>query len=137
MYVTTFLPLFISDQHINGQFLLFALSRFGLIYAICILFDYRDREDDKKSGVRSMITYFNEKGINTLFAVSLLVFAVATLLLYLYSFPIHTIVILLIPGFLAAGLYAYAKINFSDYLYYFILDGLMMFSGLWMLIFRI
>jgi len=34
-------------------------------------------------------------------------------------------------------MYNYAKRNFSDVLYYFILDGLMMFSALLMLVFRI
>jgi len=34
-------------------------------------------------------------------------------------------------------LYPYAKRNYSDYLYYFVLDGLMMFSGLLMLILKI
>jgi hypothetical protein len=32
--------------------LLFCCSRFFLIYAICILFDYRDRDQDKQEGIR-------------------------------------------------------------------------------------
>jgi len=47
------------------------------------------------------------------------------------------IIILLLPGIITASLFSYAKKNFSDYLYYFVLDGMMMFSGLLMLIFRI
>ena len=37
---------------------------------------------------------------------------------------------LLTPALLLISLYKYAKRNFSDYLYYFVLDGLMMLSGL-------
>jgi hypothetical protein len=44
---------------------------------------------------------------------------------------------LLVPGVIVLLLYNYAKRNFSDYLYYFILDGLMMLSALLMLVFRI
>jgi 4-hydroxybenzoate polyprenyltransferase len=109
---------------------LFCLSRFLLIYAICIIFDYRDRDYDKQAGIRSMITYFNERGINILFAISMTGFAVSTALLYFYGFPLLTVVLLLVPGIIVAVLYPIAKKNFSDYLYYFVLDGLMMFSSL-------
>ncbi|THU31141.1 hypothetical protein FAM09_29095 [Niastella caeni] len=130
MYVTTFLPIAIDNHHWNEAALLFCLSRFLLIYAICIIFDYRDRDYDKKAGIRSMITYFNERGINNLFALSLLGFTVSTIGLYFYQLSAATIVLLLIPGAIVAALYPLAKKNFSDYLYYFVLDGLMMFSSL-------
>lgn len=130
MYVTTFLPVALDGQHWNGAALLFCLSRFLLIYAICIIFDYRDRDYDKQAGIRSMITYFNERGITNLFAFSLAGFAVSTVLLLFYGFSALTIVLLLIPGIIVAALYPIAKKNFSDYLYYFVLDGLMMFSSL-------
>jgi len=137
MYATTILPIVVSGLPWKTQFTLFAISRFLLVYAICILFDYRDRADDKKEGIRSMITYFNEKGIGILFFVSLVVFAAVTIALYWYSYSVNTIIPLLIPGLLTAALYRYAKKNFSDYLYYFVLDGLMMLSSLLMLVARI
>lgn len=130
MYVTTFLPIAIDDHHWNIQAVLFCASRFMLIYAICIIFDYRDRDYDKLSGIRSMITYFNERGINNLFALSLAGFAISTVALYFYKLSALTVVLLLIPGGITALLYPVAKKNFSDYLYYFVLDGLMMFSSL-------
>jgi 4-hydroxybenzoate polyprenyltransferase len=137
MYVTTVLPVVVAKAPWTGACTLFALNRFFLIYPICILFDYRDREDDKKEGIRSLITYFSEKGIDTLFAVSLVVFALCTAGLYYYHYPLFIIILLLIPGIIVGSLYRYAKKNFSDYLYYVVMDGLMMFSGLLMLIFRI
>jgi 4-hydroxybenzoate polyprenyltransferase len=130
MYVTTFLPIVISDQPLNILHLVFCLSRFLLIYAICIIFDYRDRENDKKEGIRSMITYFNEEGINRLFYFTLICFAVATSMLYLYGFSVKLIFLLLVPGIIVLALYNTARKNFSDYLYYFVLDGLMMLSAL-------
>ncbi len=137
MYVTTMLPVFVAHQPWTGACTLFACNRFFLIYAICILFDYRDREDDKAEGVRSLITYFNEKGIDTHFFFSLTAFAAATIGLAAWHVPALILLILLIPGIIVAALYRRAKKNFSDYLYYFVLDGLMMFSGLLMLIFQI
>jgi 4-hydroxybenzoate polyprenyltransferase len=129
-YVTTFLPIAIDNHHWHAAAGLFCASRFFLIYAICIIFDYRDRDYDRKAGIRSMITYFNEQGINILFALSLAGFTASTVLLYFEGFSALTLVLLLIPGALTTVLYPVAKKKFSDYLYYFILYGLMMFSSL-------
>ena len=137
MFVTTMLPVFIAGKPLKPEYLLFAFSRFFLIYSICIIFDYKDREDDKNEGIRSLITYLNERGINRLFLISLLLFAAAAIALYWFHYPLASIIILLLPGIIIAALYNYSKKNFSDYLYYFVLDGMMMFSGLLMLIFRI
>lgn len=133
MYVTTLPPMIISGAEWQPSFILFACSRFFLIYAICILFDYRDREEDKKDGIRSMITYFSEKGVSTLFFGSLVAFAAATAALYFYGMPVLTVIFLLVPGVIVLALFGTARRNFSDYLYYFVLDGLMMFSALFTL----
>lgn len=129
MYVTTVLPVMVTDQTWLPEFSLFSASRFFLIYAICILFDYRDREDDKAKGIRSLITYLNEKGIQILFIFSIAIFIISTICLWFYSYNVATIILLLIPGFITAGLYNYSRKNFSDALYYFTLDGLMALSS--------
>ena len=133
-YVTSMLPLLISGERWLASCTWFVCSRFFLIYAICILFDYRDREDDKSDGIRSMITYFNEKGINVLFGISITAFVAFTLLLFYNGTPVWATVLLLVPGIIVTLLYPYAKRHFSDYLYYFVLDGLMMLSSLLMLV---
>lgn len=130
MYVTTILPLLVSDQPWRTGFSLFAASRFFLIYAICILFDYRDKEYDKSIGIRSLITWLSDKNITVLFVISLLFFFISTVWLIRYGYSYDMIILLLIPGAITAGLYRYAKRNFSDMLYYFVLDGLMALSSL-------
>ncbi len=137
MYVTSLLPVILAGAPWNGATVLFALSRFFLIYAICIPFDYRDRENDKAEGIRSLVTYLDERGIDWIFAFSLTFFTVSTIGLYGYHFPLYYILILLIPGIIVGLLYQRAKKDASDYLYYFVLDGMTMFSALLMLIFRI
>jgi hypothetical protein len=136
-YVTAGLPLIVSNLGWNSSFTFFVLSRFFLIYAICILFDYRDREDDKRDNIRSMITYLNERGIKNLFIMSIFLFAGATILLRRDQYTWTSITILLVPGIIVALLFNQARKNFSDYLYYVLLDGLMMLSALIMLLFRI
>jgi len=136
MYVTSVLPVMVSEVTWRNEFLVYAISRFFLIYAICILFDYRDRQDDKASGVKSLITYLSEKSITALFYISILIFTLATLYLRTYGHSWETLIILLIPGFLTAALGNYARRNFHDLFYYLILDGLMALSALLMLLFN-
>lgn len=134
MYVTTVLPLLVSNRHWQPDFTWFAAARFFLIYAICILFDYRDREYDKSIGIRSLITWLSEKKINFLFIFSMLCFLLFTVCLAWFDYSFQAIGLLLIPGLITAGLYSYAKKNFSDILYYFVLDGLMALSSVLTLI---
>lgn len=130
MYVTTFLPIIFSEKSWQLQDALFCISRFFLIYSICIIFDYRDRQNDKQEGIRSMITFLSEKGVKILFLICLILFAASTSALYFAAFKPVIILLLLLPGFITMALYNTARKNFSDYLYYFVLDGLMMFSAL-------
>lgn len=129
MFVTTILPLGISDQPWQTDHILFAISRFFLIYAICILFDYRDKEYDISIGIRSLITWLNEKSIDALFYFSLVVFALTTVWMLHYGHSVTVIITLLIPGVITALIYSHAKKNKSDMLYYFVLDGLMALSA--------
>lgn len=137
MYVTAVLPVIVSGKEWNNGFSIFAASRFFFIYCICILFDYRDRQDDKANGVRSLITFLEEKSITRLFLFSLLVYTVLTFILLQYGLHYRDLIFLLVPGGLLAALYNYARRHFSDLLYYVVLDGLMAFSALLMLVGRI
>lgn len=134
MYVTTILPIIVSEETWKPDFTLFVLSRFFLVYAICILFDLRDREDDKEAGIRSIIVFLSKRNISILFVFSTLAFAVTTLWMLQFGYPLMSVLVILIPGIIVAGLYHYAKNNFSDLLYYFVLDGLMALSAILMLI---
>lgn len=134
MFVTTILPIEIAEQPWRDEFYFFIGHRFFLIYAICMIFDYRDREDDDIAGIRSLISFLSEKNISLLFYLMILLFATSTLLLAGYGISNLHIVILLLPGFIVAALFNYSKNHFKDTLYYFVLDGMMAFSSLLMLI---
>jgi len=129
-YVTAVLPILLDGNIATEKAIFFCTGQFFFIYAICILFDFRDRDYDKKEGIRSMITYFDERGIDILFSISIIAFFILSILLKHTGIQWINIAILLIPSFVLIAFYRHAKRNFSDYLYYFVLDGLMMFSGL-------
>lgn len=127
-HVTTLLPMVIYLRSLQWPHVLFFINRFFFIYAICILFDYRDVEDDRKAGIRSLITYLSARNIDRLFWFSVLVFFASTLALLPY-FSVLVVAALLIPGIILCILYYPSKKNVSDYQYYFVLDGLMMLSA--------
>lgn len=127
MHVTTLLPILIAAKKWDVHYFWFVINRFFYIYAICILFDYRDVEEDRKAGIKSLITYLDEKGVDVLFWTSILI-VLATSFLFVNYFTITEIIILFFPAIILSLLYYPAKKNFSDYFYYFILDGLMMLS---------
>ena len=126
--ITAFLPLLISETDLTIIHLWYFLNRFFFIYAICILFDYRDVAADRKAGIRSLITLFSEKGVDRLFLFSILLAIVFQFLLSV-AVPAAYTIALLLPMVILILLYRKAKRNFSDYLYYFVLDGLMMLAA--------
>ena len=133
-YVTTLMPLLITDNDFTAATWLFTGSRFFLVYAICIIFDVRDKEDDKLDGIRSLVTYFDEQKIKLLFYGCLVVFAACTIGLKFHGYGLLTISMLLLPGIICGTIYNYAQKNHADIFYYFVLDGLMMLSALLMLV---
>ncbi|MBM3417070.1 MAG: hypothetical protein FJY20_11680 [Bacteroidetes bacterium] len=137
MYVTAVLPVITAGNTWNVNNSIFGGSRFFYIYAICILFDYRDRDDDRADGVKSLITFLNEKNIDRLFIFSLLAYLFLTILLLQFGISLVNTIILLAPGIIVAALYNYGKKNFADILYFIVLDGLLALSAAALLIARI
>ncbi len=133
-FITAILPVMIAKVEWTPAMETFAVNRFFFLYPICILFDYRDRAADAAEGIRSMITQLDEKGIDVIFWGSLVAALLSGCLLCLFGLPAGTCVVLMLPAILLAFLYTPSKKNRDDLYYYFLLDGLMMLSGLLLLL---
>jgi 4-hydroxybenzoate polyprenyltransferase len=127
-HITALLPIIISVKALEPVHSWYVINRFFFLYAICIVFDRRDRESDRRAGIKSMVTLFDEKGVDGLFWSSQLLVLISGMLMWQW-FPVTTILILLLPAVLMSLLYSYSKRSRSDYLYYFLLDGLMALSA--------
>lgn len=128
-YVTTALPYFIMNQPWEHTYSLFFINRFTLIFPICILFDLRDKEYDKQTGVKSLVTLLPPQKIKIVFNIFVILNIITALLTgYFSHFSIVDNFILLIPIILTFSLYNSAIKTKNDYLFYFILDGLMALS---------
>jgi len=134
-YVTAVLPVFIAGYHyFTHAMKWFSASRFFLIYAICLLFDYRDRAEDKADGIKTFVNYFDETIVNRLYISSIIAYFIFTACQLFSGISLTAVMTLYIPGVILVMIYPKAKTSNSDYLYYFILDGLMMLSALLMAI---
>ncbi|HOZ95341.1 MAG TPA: UbiA family prenyltransferase [Niabella sp.] len=130
-YITSILPLLVTTKEWEVGFTLFAINRFTLIFPICILFDLRDRDYDKAGGVKSLVTILSPLQIKYLFDFLISVNVVsAILMLNFENLKIIDLLILLVPTLLTFALYHRAVKTKNDYLFYFILDGLMALSPL-------
>jgi 4-hydroxybenzoate polyprenyltransferase len=136
-YVTSILPLLLAKEPWTLDFTLYICSRYFFIYSICILFDERDREQDRLNGVKSLITYLSRNGIRRLFIFSWLAHIILTLFLLTGAVSIPNILILLTPALLLLLVYPRARRKPSDLLYYVVLDGLLALSALLLLLVRI
>ena len=129
-YITAAMPLLVEQMEWKPYYWFFLLNRFALIFAICILFDLRDRELDKTAGIKSIVTLLKTPQIKIVFTVSVLLSIICGLLLLNTLQSIWLIWILIAPAFLTYFLYTTAMNSLNDYLFYFILDGLMALSPL-------
>jgi 4-hydroxybenzoate polyprenyltransferase len=129
-YVTAILPLIITKQSFNFHTTSFIIHRYFFIYALCILFDYRDRQEDIKQRIRSLITILSDTGISILFYLSVSVSVCMAILFDTINNASIEDILLCIPLVIVAILFKKAKRSKNDYLYYFVIDGLMLLSFL-------
>ncbi|MGE5108393.1 MAG: hypothetical protein ACM3H8_12660, partial [Sphingobacteriales bacterium] len=129
-YVTAVLPIIIAEQPFTTASVYLILHRYFFLYALCILFDIRDREDDIKQGIRSLITFLDEKGVAVLFYLSASLSIIMAVLFAYTRNEFFPGIFLSLPLLLLAILFPFIKTSKNDYLYYFVLDGLMLLSFL-------
>lgn len=127
-HVTALLPLVLESPQLTNPEIFYVVNRFFLIYAICILFDYRDQESDREQGIRSVITRLDPEGVHLYFWGNIAAFFGSCLLLPFMGFALPQVLALAVPGIILAALFRYSLHQRGDYLYYLVLDGLMALS---------
>ena len=136
-YITTALPFLIYGGKWNFNYTCFCLYRFTLIMPICILFDVRDKDYDIEAGIQNMVTWFPLKTVKIIFWIMLVLnFAtIGTMIACNASWT--SILTMLIPTIILVTLFKPALKTNNDYLFYFVLDGLMALSAALMILVRI
>lgn len=130
-YVTSILPIIVSDHSIDLQSAFFIFHRFFFVYALCIVFDHRDKEADLSEGVHSLITKMDDQMVRKIYFLSLLLAGLAAILFSFLSIHHYlTGLLLCIPIIILALISKMIFRQKNDYVFYFMVDGLMLVSFL-------
>jgi 4-hydroxybenzoate polyprenyltransferase len=132
-YVTVILPLQIL-QVTWQQYVLFGINRFALIFPVCILFDIRDKEHDKKTGIKSIVTKFSLSKIKIIYALATSIGIMTSFLHLFTNQKMMDSIFLAIPSLATIFLTPKSFKTKSDYYFYFLIDGLMASSAIFFLI---
>jgi hypothetical protein len=138
-YVTVAIPLLITASTFHYSWVLasvWLLNRFLLIYSIALCFDYRDRDVDRQSKWLTIVSMLTKRQVRLFFGTLALCFGLTVATLYIMGLGEWTLFCVSLPMILllltARRIASYA----SDYGYYVYLDGLLMLSGLLLLLWQ-
>lgn len=134
-YVSCILPLLIGGLPLLAlQNIYFIFNRFLLIFIIAILFDKKDRETDKSLQIKSLITHLSLSSINRLIYICCFLFLITCYLFHQQTQNAYLTFALVLPIIILSLSLPYIEKTDNDYLYYGYLDGLLLISGIYIII---
>jgi hypothetical protein len=131
-FVTAILPILADVKAVlfESTHWIFILNRFLLIHAICILFDFRDRQEDQQNGIKSMITYASTKDLYFLFGCINIGFIITFWFFFKQNPSIPILFSMIAPCLILLLTFQYSMRTQSDYWFYGMLDGLVSLSSI-------
>jgi 1,4-dihydroxy-2-naphthoate octaprenyltransferase len=142
-YVTALMPMLLTETPLSTSWTGYVAGRFFLVYAICLLFDHRDVEQDLAEGLVTLPSRLTRAQLRLVFMTSLLLSAISTLYpcMLMGDCTIISLTSHLSPVIILCFLFSPAMDRFSakagdesqqssDFFYYGLLDFLMMLSAL-------
>lgn len=121
IYVTNIIPIILSVVALSFTMVVYLIENFILIYIICLLFDYRDREKEKIK----YIFIDNVKHFKKIIIYLSLLFLLLIIGITFFTKSIIIVLPILIPFIILYSTLSHSITTKSDYWYYFFLDGLM------------
>lgn len=137
VFITAVLPVLVSGAGWKYEMTLFTINRFFLIFPICVLFDYRDRLEDKAEGIKNIATVISGRGLDYVFGVCMVLNFLTAYLFHEIMNNWYYLLSCVVPSFPLILTYKISKNSKSDFWYYFFLDGLMMLTGLLVLFLKL
>ena len=128
-YVTVVIPV-AHVKAINGTALaLLFTARFLFMLMLCIIFDSRDIAVDKIHSLRSLATDVSTHALQRIMAVVFILYLLSGCLLRWYFDDTAQLVAFIITGLVTRWVYRLSLKKQGYFFYYFIVDGLMLFSA--------
>ncbi|NOT93961.1 MAG: hypothetical protein HOP05_20165 [Ferruginibacter sp.] len=129
-FVTVYIP---YKQAPTGNLTTLAMlfaNRFLFMLMLCIIFDARDTNVDKIRGLQSLTTLIKPGTVQYIMVVIFAAYIVNGIPLRIYYDEPMQVIPLLITGIVTAMVYFFSLKKQGYFFYYFLVDGLMLFSAL-------
>lgn len=129
-YVTVYIP---YSQTPTGNFVALVMlfnNRFLFMLMLCIIFDARDTKVDKIRGLQSLTTIIKPSTVQYIMITIFAIYLINGIVLRIYYDEIMQIIALLVTGVITAVVYFFSLRKQGYFFYYFLVDGLMLFSAL-------
>jgi len=127
--VTVWFP--VDELYFSGlSFQLIFLRRFIFIFILCLLFDIRDAEIDKKENIATLAVKLGIKNSYNLCYFLLILFVVLSVIQFMYLNETSQLIAMLISALATALAIEYTKKHTSDVVYLAGIDGMMLLQAL-------
>ncbi|MEO6488514.1 MAG: hypothetical protein ABIO04_01130 [Ferruginibacter sp.] len=128
-YVTVMIPAATGNPG-NVSVLLLFTARFLFMLMLCIIFDSRDINVDKIHALRSLATDVSAITLKKIMSVIFILYVATGLVLRYFFDNAAQVIAFFITGILTLLVYKLSLKKQNYYFYYFLVDGLMLFSAL-------
>ncbi|MEO6583019.1 MAG: hypothetical protein ABIO05_01770, partial [Ferruginibacter sp.] len=112
------------------MYALFFFGRFCFIFLLAIIFDSRDIVLDKMNGLGSLATDVSKGGMQIISAVALIFYITTGIIVNRYQGSVAQLIAWLTTSAVIIVIYLFAQKRRGYLFYYFLVDGLMLFSAL-------
>jgi hypothetical protein len=129
-FVTVYIP---YKQTPAGNFITLVMlfnNRFLFMLMLCIIFDARDTRVDKIRGLQSLTTMIKPATVQYIMIAIFTAYIINGIVLRAYYDNPVQIIALLVTGVITAVVYFFSLQKQGYFFYYFLVDGLMLFSAL-------
>ena len=119
---------------LDPSYLLIFIRRFIFIFILCLLFDIRDTEIDRLEKISTISVKIGAKKSYWLCYILLAVFAILSLLEFVFVKDIFVLTAMLISALATIIIIEVSKKNNADFIYLFCIDGMMILQALLVMI---
>jgi 4-hydroxybenzoate polyprenyltransferase len=128
-YVTVLIPYRAGTGAAPMTVLTLMIARFFFVGMLCIIFDKRDEHIDKLHGLTSLATHTGTKMLKLIMFFCFTIYFITGLLARLRFTGTNQLVAFVITGVAVAWVYRLSLKKQGYLFYYFVVDGLMLFSA--------
>ena len=134
--VTVWFP--VADMNVEIKLFIFVfVKRFIFMFILCLLFDLRDIEIDKKENINTLAVILGKKRSYLLSYVSLIVFIILSFAQYFYLPQTGILIAMLISALATVITIELTKKTNSDFIYLAGIDGMMILQAVLVWLFRL